>query len=134
MKNAETTALGCLDSIWITLSEWLLPNRTLKRRLWPLAIAATYVFAIYTLGGLRSDHLTIAVLVFLDFYNQKSRLFLKYFFPFILTGVVYDSMRFFYWQGIEGHVHVGDPYYRDLSWFGISTWIAGTPTRVTPNE
>jgi membrane-associated phospholipid phosphatase len=43
-------------------------------------------------------------------------------------------MRYFYWQGITGHVHVAGPYYRDLSWFGINTFVDGLPKRLTPNE
>jgi membrane-associated phospholipid phosphatase len=116
------------------ISEWLMPARNLKRRLWPVVVSLAYLAIIFFMGGMRSDHVGIAALVLLDSYNFKTRLFLKYFFPFILTGVVFDSMRYFYWQGVAGKVHVGDPYYRDLSWFGINTFVNGVAKRITPNE
>jgi membrane-associated phospholipid phosphatase len=101
------------------LREWLLPSRTMKRRAWPVGIGLLYIAAVATLGGLRADHVFIGLLGFLDLYNEKTRSFLAQFFPFILTGVLYDSMRYFYWQGIEGRVHVAEPYRLELSWFGI---------------
>ncbi|BDG08959.1 phosphatase PAP2 family protein [Anaeromyxobacter paludicola] len=91
----------------------------MTRRLWPPAVGLLYIAAVGLLGGLRSDHLVIGLLGFLDVYNEKSRLFLKVFFPFILTGVVFDSMRYFYWQGIAGRVHVAEPYLVERAWFGV---------------
>jgi membrane-associated phospholipid phosphatase len=101
------------------LRDWLVPSRTMHRRLWPPAVGIIYIAIIGILGGLRSDHVIIGLLGLLDLYNEKTRLFLKTFFPFILTGVVYDSMRYFYWQGIEGRVHVAQPYLFERRWFGI---------------
>jgi hypothetical protein len=106
----------------------------MRRRVWPIVLGVTYPTLIAWLGGFRSDHLWMGALVLLDYYNEKSRKFLSYFLPFILTGVVYDSMRYFYWEGIAGRVHVADPYYRDLRWFGIPMWSDGSLQRVTPNE
>src|SRR4029077_12211427 len=83
-----------------TLFEWLLPSRNLKRRPGPLLAGLAYIAAIGLLGGLKSDHLLLGLLPLLDSYNQRTRSFFFYFLPFILTGVVYDSMRYFYWQGI----------------------------------
>ena len=64
------------------------------------------------------------VLGFLDVYNEKTRKFLREFFPFILTGAIFDSMRYFYWAGIAGRVHVAGPYFFEKQWFGIAgrTW------------
>ena len=101
------------------LREWLLPSRAMPRRLWPPALGLAYIAAVGLLGGLRSDHVLVGLLGFLDLYNEKSRLFLKVFLPFALTGVVFDSMRYFYWQGIGGRVHVAEPYLLERSWFGI---------------
>ena len=114
--------------------EVLLPSREMKRRLWPLVLGLGYIALINSLGGLRSDHIFVGMLCLLDFYNEKSRLLLKYFFPFILTGAVYDFMRYFYWQGIEGHVRVAEPYYRDLHWFGVPAFDGGVSRIITPNE
>lgn len=98
-----------------------------------MALGVGYILLIARLGGIRSDHIVVGMLCLLDFYNKKSRQFLKYFFPFILTGAVYDFMRYFYWQGIAGHIYVAEPYYRDLHWFGVPA-LDGSAKRVTPNE
>src|SRR5450432_1781178 len=86
--------------------EWLLPAGGMKRRILPPAIGLVYIALVGMLGGLRSDHVLIGLLGFLDLYNYQSRRFLRAFFPFILTGAVFDSMRYFYWAGITGRVHV----------------------------
>jgi membrane-associated phospholipid phosphatase len=116
------------------LKEWLLPQRNLKRRIWPVALGLLYIAVIGLLGGLRADHVFIGLLGLLDAYNEKTRLFLKYFFPFILTGVAFDSMRYYYWPGVRGHVHVAEPYLRDLRWFGIQVGEGAARHPVTPNE
>jgi membrane-associated phospholipid phosphatase len=108
------------------IAAWVLPEKDMPRRIWPVYVGLGYIAVIFILGGLRPDHVYIGMLCLLDYYNSKTRLFLSYFFPFILTGVVFDSMRYFYWQGIQGHVHVAEPYFRDKALFGI----AG----LTPNE
>src|SRR5271156_2952035 len=112
------------------LNEIVLPSRTMKRRLWPFALGLGYILVIYLLGfvhddyilvnGLKSRHVYMGLLCVLDAYNEKSRRFLSYFFPFMLTGIVYDSMRYFYWRGIEGHIHVAEPYNLEKLLFGIS--------------
>jgi membrane-associated phospholipid phosphatase len=101
------------------IREWLLPSRTMKRRMLPPAIGLAYIVVIALLGGLRVDHVFIGLLGFLDLYNEKTRLFLAQFFPFIAVGVIYDSMRYFYWPAIEGRVHVTEPYLLERRWFAI---------------
>jgi len=91
----------------------------MRRRFWPPALGLLYIAAVALMGGLRSDHVLIGLLGFLDIYNEKSRLFLKLFLPFVLTGVIFDSMRYFYWQGIAGRVHVAEPYLLERAWFGV---------------
>jgi membrane-associated phospholipid phosphatase len=110
----------------VVAREWLLPSRTMRRRLLAPAIGLAYIAAIGLLGGLRGDHVSVGLLGLLDLYNEKTRLFLRRFFPFIATGVIYDSMRYFYWPAIAGRVHVEEPYRLEQDWFGI----AGR----TPNE
>jgi membrane-associated phospholipid phosphatase len=97
----------------------LLPSRTMPRRLWPPALGLAYIAVVGLLGGLRGDHVLVGLLGFLDLYNEKSRLFLKLFFPFMLTGIVFDSMRYFYWQGIAGKVQVAAPYELERRVFGV---------------
>ncbi|HYY52910.1 MAG TPA: phosphatase PAP2 family protein [Myxococcales bacterium] len=106
--------------------QWLLPSRTMKRRALAPLIGLGYVAVIGVLGGLRIDHVLIGSLGLLDLYNEKTRRFLREFLPFIATGVVYDSMRYFYWPGIANRVHVAGPYEVERSWFGIGG--------LTPNE
>ena len=101
------------------MREWLLPSWSMERRLWPPMLGLLYVAAVYALGGLRSDHVLIGLLGFLDVYNERSRSLLKVFFPFMLTGAIYDSMRYYYWQGIAGRVHVAEPYLLERAWFGV---------------
>ncbi|HZX93009.1 MAG TPA: hypothetical protein VFE90_00725, partial [Myxococcales bacterium] len=84
---------------------WLLPSRTMRRRAWPVLVGLAYIGAVGLLGGLRADHVLIGLLGLLDLYNEKTRSFLAHFWPFILAGVAFDSMRYFYWQGIAGRVH-----------------------------
>jgi membrane-associated phospholipid phosphatase len=115
-------------------SEWLLPDRAMKRRLWPLAVGIGYVALIGRIGGLRADHVGMGALVLLDYYNRRTRMFLACFAPFIATGLIFDSMRYFYWKGVAGHIHVAEPYYRELAWFGIPELVDGVRGKVTPNE
>ena len=125
MARQKTLTLGML--IW---REWFQPSMTLKRRPWPVLIGLLYIFINFLLGGLTHDQILVGSLGLLDAYNEKSRAFLRYFFPFILTGVVYDSMRYYYWQGIAGHIHVAEPYFLEKKLFGMMD--AGK--RVTGNE
>lgn len=118
---------------------WLLPSPAygrrggMKRALWPLGLGLFYVLWIAWMGGLRPDHVFIGCLSLLDLYNQKSRKFLREFFPFILTGVIYDALRYAYPYVVTGRVHVAGPYLRDLRWFGLR--MPENPNDiVTPNE
>lgn len=99
--------------------DWLLPSRTMQRQLWPPAIGVAYIAAIAALGGLHGGNVLIGSLGLLDAYNEKTRLFLRTFLPFIATGALYDSMRFYLAPGIAGRIHVAGPYALDRAWFGI---------------
>jgi len=61
----------------------------------------------------------LGLLGFLDAYNEKTRLFLRTFLPFIATGAIYDSLRYSLAPLTEGRVHVAGPYLFDRAWFGI---------------
>src|SRR5205085_7607653 len=91
----------------------------LKRPAWPIAAGLLYLALIAASGGLRGDHVFIGLLGLLDAWNEKTRLFLARFFPFIATGAIYDSMRYFYWPAIDGRVHVAEPYLFEQAWFAI---------------
>src|SRR3989441_5531227 len=120
---AETATTLSLPAL---LREWVLPSRTMKRRAWAPLIGLGYIALIGVLGGLRIDHVVIGLLGLLDLYNEKTRLFLRQFLPFIATRAIYDSMRYFYWPAIANRVHVAGPYQLERSWFGIGGQ--------TPNE
>jgi membrane-associated phospholipid phosphatase len=79
----------------------------------------SYVATVAALGGLTQDHVLLGLLGCLDLYNERARLFLKTFFPFILTGALFDSMRYFYAPLVEGRVHTAGPYLLERAWFGV---------------
>jgi membrane-associated phospholipid phosphatase len=101
--------------------DWLLPSRTMRRRLWPSAIGVGYIAAIAAIGGLHGQHVVLGSLGLLDAYNAKTRLFLRTFLPFIATGAVYDSLRYYLPAGTAGRIHVAGPYALDRAWFGTGT-------------
>jgi hypothetical protein len=83
------------------------------------AFGLLYIGVIGALGGLAAFHVLLGSLGLLDLYNEKTRRFIRTFFPMVLTGMLFDSMRYFYWQGIAGRVHVAEPYLFERAWFGI---------------
>jgi inositol phosphorylceramide synthase catalytic subunit len=91
----------------------------MPRRAWPPLLGLVYIGMVAALGGLSRDHVLLGLLGFLDLYNEKARLFLKTFFPFILTGVVFDSMRYFYVPLVDGRVHTAEPYLLERAWFAV---------------
>jgi inositol phosphorylceramide synthase catalytic subunit len=111
---------------WVveTARTWLLPSRTMTRRWWPPAIGLAYIALIGVLGGLHGGHVLIGLLGFLDVYNEKTRRYLRVFLPCIVTGALYDSLRYTLVPGTSGRVHVAAPYVADRDWFGIGgmTW------------
>jgi hypothetical protein len=78
-----------------------------------------YIVVIAALGGLSAFHVVLGSLGLLDVYNERTRRFIRTFFPMVLTGMLFDSMRYYYWPGVEGHVHVVEPYLFERAWFGI---------------
>jgi membrane-associated phospholipid phosphatase len=98
--------------------DWLLPSRTMPRRLWSPAIGVAYVAVIGALGGLHPSNVAIGALCLLDAYNPNTRRFLRVFWPFIATGALYDSLRFYLGVTIAGRIHVAGPYLLDRAWFG----------------
>jgi membrane-associated phospholipid phosphatase len=109
-----------VDAVVASTREWLRPSRTMRRRAWPIAAGLLYIALVWACGGLRPDHVFVGLLGLLDAWNEKTRLFLARFFPFILTGVIYDSMRYFYWPAVDGRIHVAEPYRLEKSLFAIS--------------
>ena len=83
------------------------------------ALGLLYIVAIGALGGLQAYHVFLGLLGLLEVYNERTRLLIRTFWPMVLTGVLFDSMRYYYWPGIEGRVHVVEPYRFERTWFGI---------------
>jgi membrane-associated phospholipid phosphatase len=84
------------------------------------AFGLLYIVTIGALGGLAAFHVTMGLLGLLDLYNERTRIFIRTFFPMVLTGMIFDSMRYYYWSGIAGRVHVAEPYLFERTWFGIA--------------
>src|SRR5262249_12156619 len=101
--------------------DWLLPSRTMPRRLWPPAIGVVYIAVIAAFGELHIRNVVIGVLGLLDAYNPNTRRFLRVFWPFIATGALYDSLRYYLGPTTAGRIHVAGPYLLDRAWFGTGT-------------
>jgi membrane-associated phospholipid phosphatase len=91
----------------------------MRRHAGPPALGLLYIVAIRALGGLSTYHVLLGLLCVLDLYNERTRLLFRTFSPMILTGVIFDSMRYYYWPGVNGRVHVVGPYLFERAWFGI---------------
>lgn len=96
----------------------------------PVSFVALYWLTLHALHGLRGDHITTGCLIlFLSYTGRRSRVLLRFLLPFLATGIIYDSMRF-YSDYLRGPVHVSEPYLFDKRFFGIHTARAV----LTPNE
>lgn len=95
------------------------------------AISALLLWAsLLFLGGLRMDHIWMGLgIVALGYGGRSARTALSFLLPLILTGIVYDTQRY-YGDYIRAAVHVTEPYNFDKFFFGIQTPIG----RLTPNE
>lgn len=89
-----------------------------------------YPILLYVNDLLNSDTLIIAVcMFFLALWNNSSRKFLYFILPFLLSAIVYDSMRYI------GHewrinIHIEEPYQIEKNLFGI----VSSGIILTPNE
>lgn len=91
----------------------------LSKKLLPVALIVPYWFLIAGLGAFREDHLLMGLLILgLAYGGKPGNAFLKFLFPVLLTGIIYDSQRF-YADLIRGPIHVKEPYFFDKTFFGI---------------
>lgn len=101
-----------------------------RRKFGPTLGVLLYWFVLALLGGLTKDHLVIgSTIILLSLGGRAAGIALKFIFPILLTGIVYDSMRY-YSNYIRGEIHVEFPYEFDKRFFGIET----AEGRLTPNE
>ena len=93
-------------------------------------IVGAYWLALAGLHGFRGDHVTLGgALLVLMYGGPITEALFKFLLPLLLTGIVYDSQRF-YEDYIRGPIHVSEPYRFDKFFFGIHT-AQGV---LTPNE
>lgn len=96
----------------------------------PFIITFSYLLIVQFLGELKSSHFAILfITLLLGFWNQKTQSFLKQLWPFLLTAILYDSMRFYLFNLRLG-IHIEDLYLLEKKIFGIS--YKGLV--LTPNE
>ncbi len=100
------------------------------QRVLPAAILGLYWAILGKLGGLRGDVVVSSSIQAALFYGgPRLRPLFHFIFPLFLTGVIYDSQRY-YADYIRGPIHVREPYDFDKYFFGIQT-AQGV---LTPNE
>jgi hypothetical protein len=91
------------------------------------ALAVAYVALLLAMHDLRPEHLlAVFVALVLSLWSDGSRLLARVGLPYILYGLVYDSMRWYEDYIRSPVIHVREPYDFDLRWFGIQG--------MTPNE
>lgn len=107
---------------WIALPIW-------KRWIAPTLVVSFWL-AFFALGDLKGDYLLSgSAIIFLSFAGPYGRKILFFLLPLILTGLVYESQRYF-GEFIRARIRVSEPYHYDLFLFGVET-EAG---RLTLNE
>ncbi len=95
------------------------------------ALCAAYLALVYALGGPGPEHfLAVGLFLGLSLWSDWSRRLARVGMPFLLYGLVYDSMRWYEDYIRSPVIHLHEPYNFDLKLFGIRT-AAGT---LTPNE
>jgi membrane-associated phospholipid phosphatase len=124
-----TKAVNSLKDMALDWPTWW-QELSLFQKTFPALAVAAYWASLMALNGFRGDHITIGVvLLSLSYLGRSSRAVLKFSLPFILTFIIYDSMRF-YSDYIRGPIHVSEPYEFDRNFFGIPT----SQGVLTPNE
>lgn len=90
-------------------------------------LSAVYLILLRALGGLGPEHfLIVAIALVLSLWSNASRRLARIGLPYLLYGVVYDSMRWYEDYIRSPVIHLREPYDFDLRFFGIHG--------LTPNE
>ena len=104
---------------------------TATQKALPAVLVGLYWCALIALGGFRGDHFSMGLIALIVSYGGRSaHVFRPFVMPFLLTGIFYDSQRF-YSDYIRGPIHVTQPYTFDKTFFGIHTADGRV---LTPNE
>jgi hypothetical protein len=95
---------------------------------WIPALSVAYLIIIRALGGgPHPEHwLIVGIAAVLSLWNDSSRRLAQIGLPYLLYGLVYDSMRFYEDYIRSPVIHIHEPYDFDLRWFGVHG--------LTPNE
>ena len=95
---------------------------------WIPAVCVAYLLVIRALGGgPHPEHWLIAgISLVLCLWNDSTRRLARIGLPYLLYGLVYDSMRFYEDYIRSPVIHVHEPYEFDLRFFGVHG--------LTPNE
>jgi inositol phosphorylceramide synthase catalytic subunit len=94
---------------------------------WVPALGAVYLAILEALGGLGPEHfLLVGIALVLSLWSDGSRRLARVGLPYLLYGLVYDSMRWYEDYIRSPIIHVREPYDFDLRFFGIHG--------LTPNE
>lgn len=104
------------------LEQWLQwwDNLSPLQKLLPLALVVGFWMLHLALGGLRTDHFAVALLLFPYYGGPRTQSLYRFFLPFTLYLVLYDSQGY-YAELIRGEVRVTEPYQFDMMFFGIET-------------
>jgi membrane-associated phospholipid phosphatase len=129
LAQISSKSRACLSAWAKDWPIWWSEQSTFSR--WaPLIFFLVYWAVLYSLKSLHADHIASGVVFnILSFGGRGLRKIRAFLFPLILTGIIYDSQRF-YSDYIRGPIHVKEPYLFDKSVFGIQT----SQGVVTPNE
>ncbi len=89
-------------------------------RIWVPVLSVAYLAVLKLLGGLGPEHLLIVTIALvLSLWSDGSRRLAHIGLPYLLYGIVYDSMRWYEDYIRSPVIHVHEPYDFDLRWFGI---------------
>jgi hypothetical protein len=121
------------NRILLSLSDWprWWRQKTPLQRITPLLLVVSY-WCVYAFSGvLGTDPVLIGtVCLLLAYAGPQTEEFLHFILPFILSIVIYDSMRHYCQWLRVGEIHVKEGYFFDKILFGIPT-AQGV---LTPNE
>ncbi|TMA28913.1 MAG: inositol phosphorylceramide synthase [Deltaproteobacteria bacterium] len=87
---------------------------------WVPIFGTVYLAVLLALGGLGPEHLLLVALALaLSLWSESSRRIARIGLPYLLYGLVYDSMRWYEDYIRSPIIHVREPYDFDLRFFGI---------------
>ena len=114
------------------VQEWLgwWRNQNAITRYLPLLISMSYWLILRALGGVYGNQWMMSFWFLALYYaGPRARMYFKFAVPLLMTGVIYDSQRYFS-HFVRSDIHVIEPYLIERNIFGIMT-DAGVRT---PNE